>query len=81
MHPFQFFYNCFYTFYFREEIQLATALYEAPVSVNTRVSFDLRRIVEDQVSIFNYNEYFSRIWHETAPYRCWNDLVLILIVR
>lgn len=32
----------------KEEIQLATALYEAPVSVNTRVSFDLRRIVEDQ---------------------------------
>lgn len=32
----------------KEEIQLATALYEPPVGINTRVSFDLRRIVEDQ---------------------------------
>ncbi|XP_052078654.1 transmembrane protein 232-like isoform X2 [Mytilus californianus] len=32
----------------KEEIQLATALYEPPVGVNTRLSFDLRRIVEDQ---------------------------------
>ncbi|KAK3577758.1 hypothetical protein CHS0354_017457 [Potamilus streckersoni] len=32
----------------KEEIQLATALYEPPVSYNTRMSFDLHRIVEDQ---------------------------------
>ncbi|KAL4230935.1 hypothetical protein ACF0H5_011309 [Mactra antiquata] len=32
----------------KEEIMLATALYEPPVSFNTRTSFDLRRIVEDQ---------------------------------
>ncbi|XP_050415849.2 uncharacterized protein LOC126829773 [Patella vulgata] len=32
----------------REEIMLATALYEEPVGFNTRTSFDLRRIVEDQ---------------------------------
>ena len=29
---------------------LATALYEPPVDFNVRTSFDLRRIVEDQVS-------------------------------
>lgn len=34
---------------FREEILLASALYEPPVSYNTRTGFDLRRIVEDQV--------------------------------
>lgn len=32
----------------KEEIQLASALYEPPVTYNTRTSFDLRRIVEDQ---------------------------------
>lgn len=32
----------------QEEIMLATALYEPPMSFNTRTSFDLRRIVEDQ---------------------------------
>ncbi|WAQ97990.1 TM232-like protein [Mya arenaria] len=31
-----------------EEIMLASALYEPPVSFSTRTSFDLRRIVEDQ---------------------------------
>ena len=30
---------------------LATALYEPPVGFNTRTSFDLRRIVEDQVNV------------------------------
>ena len=34
----------------KEEIQLATALYEPPTSYNTRTSFDLKRMVEDQVS-------------------------------
>ncbi|XP_052278054.1 uncharacterized protein LOC127876689 isoform X2 [Dreissena polymorpha] len=32
----------------KEEIMLASALYEPPVTFNTRTSFDLRRIVEDQ---------------------------------
>ncbi|KAL8558461.1 hypothetical protein ACOMHN_052278 [Nucella lapillus] len=32
----------------KEEIDLVTALYEPPVDFNTRTSFDLRRIVEDQ---------------------------------
>ncbi|XP_052795602.1 uncharacterized protein LOC128228360 isoform X2 [Mya arenaria] len=32
----------------KEEIMLASALYEPPVSFSTRTSFDLRRIVEDQ---------------------------------
>ncbi|KAK7096660.1 transmembrane protein 232-like [Littorina saxatilis] len=32
----------------KEEIDLATSLYEPPVNYNTRTSFDLRRIVEDQ---------------------------------
>ncbi|XP_067661343.1 transmembrane protein 232-like [Haliotis asinina] len=32
----------------KEEIMLATALYEPTVSFNTRTTFDLRRIVEDQ---------------------------------
>ncbi|ESO94973.1 hypothetical protein LOTGIDRAFT_232123 [Lottia gigantea] len=32
----------------KDEIMLATALYEEPVNFNTRTSFDLRRIVEDQ---------------------------------
>ena len=33
----------------REEIMLATALYEEPPSFQTRTGFDLRRIIEDQV--------------------------------
>nr|KAG5711617.1 hypothetical protein BaRGS_016799 [Batillaria attramentaria] len=32
----------------KEELDLATSLYEPPVDFNTRTSFDLRRIVEDQ---------------------------------
>lgn len=32
----------------KEEIDLAMSLYEPPVNFNTRTSFDLRRIVEDQ---------------------------------
>ncbi|XP_013408487.1 transmembrane protein 232 isoform X2 [Lingula anatina] len=32
----------------KEELQLATALYEPPLDFNTRTSFDLKRIVEDQ---------------------------------
>ena len=34
----------------KQEIQLATALYESPVPLYTRANFDLRRVVEDQVS-------------------------------
>ena len=36
---------------FREELMLATALYEAPPDFNTRTGYDLRRIVEDQVGV------------------------------
>ena len=33
----------------RDEISLATALYQPPVSFESKTSYDLRRIVEDQV--------------------------------
>ena len=35
----------------KQEIELATALYKPPVSFNTRGDFDLKRVVEDQVSL------------------------------
>ena len=45
---------------FREEILLATALYDPPVDYKTRTSFDLMRVVEDQVRDVLY---YSRSFH------------------
>ncbi|KAK7503919.1 hypothetical protein BaRGS_00005042, partial [Batillaria attramentaria] len=64
----------------KEELDLATSLYEPPVDFNTRTSFDLRRIVEDQWRKELQNQYhrpsiprtvdtaqdYSRAWQARA---------------
>ena len=50
----------------KQEIELATALYEPPVSFNTRGDFDLKRVVEDQVSaLFNSFTKYINIEHDS----------------